>query len=110
VQIADYIVFITCSFIKQKEKECWKYIEKFKKYKGELIIIGCLPEIVPIKFAEEFKGNYVSTKNLNKIDALFDKFDIKFSDITDTGIPYSNPLSIIGWLAAINNKFLVYLL
>lgn len=90
-QVADYIIFVTCSFRKEREEECWEYINEFKQYKGELIILGCLPEIAPIKFNQEFKGRYLSTKDLYKIDIFFDKFKIKFSNIPDDGSIYSNP-------------------
>jgi len=112
-QTADYIIFITCSFIKAREEQCWRYIDELKKYKGELIILGCLPEIIPTKFSQEFKGKYLSTKNLSKIDALFSEFKIKFSDIPDTGSLYPNPKefkqevysNVIGWLVRASNRF-----
>lgn len=112
-EIADYIVFVTCSFIKEKEEQCWEYIKKFKKYRGELIIVGCLPEIIPVKFNQEFKGRYVSTKNLAGIDAFFEKFEVKMSDIQDTGFPYvvpqlatqKIPSDTAGWAIRVSHKF-----
>jgi MiaB/RimO family radical SAM methylthiotransferase len=82
-QKADHIIFVTCSYKQTKEEESWKYIEEYQKCRGELIVVGCLPEIAPIKFNEKFKGRYVSTKNLEEIDQFFSKFKIKFKDISD---------------------------
>jgi len=91
---ADYILFISCCFRKCKEDECVKSIEEFKKLKGELIVLGCLPEInLPI-LKKLFGGKYLSTKEIDKIDDFFQDFKIKFKDIPDTHIFKSHPKSI----------------
>jgi len=84
---ADYIIFVTCSFFKDKEEECFRYINEFKKYKGELIIAGCLPLISPVKLKQNFKGKSIPTKDLQDIDQFFKKFKTKFLDISDSNFP-----------------------
>jgi len=85
---ADYIIFVTCAFIKDREKECFRIIRKLNKYKGELIITGCLPEIAKTKLKQVFKGKAIATKNLDKIDKFFKKFKVKFSKVPDTHFPF----------------------
>lgn len=80
---ANYILFVTCSFKQSKENESFKYIEKYLKYKGELIVLGCLPDIAPNKFKRKYKGKYLSTRTLEDIDKLFSSFKIKFKEIPD---------------------------
>lgn len=80
---ADYIIFVSCSFKKRKEEECLWIIKLFGKYKGELIVGGCLPKISPVKLRRAFKGRYFSTININEIDNLFPDFRIKLKDVPD---------------------------
>ena len=63
---ADKIIFLTCSFREFKENESFKYINSYNKFKGELIIAGCMPEIIPKKFREKFSGRFITTKNMIK--------------------------------------------
>jgi len=86
-QAADYIIFVTCSGAKFLEEDCWKYINEFKRYSGELIILGCLPSIA-LNFNQEFKGRYLATKNLSEIDKFFERFKVRFSDIPDSSFFY----------------------
>ena len=69
---ADFIIFVTCAFTEQREEESIKIIEKLRNSKGELIIVGCLPEIAQEKFSEIFKGRFISTKNIGNFDELFE--------------------------------------
>lgn len=80
---ADYLIFVTCAFIKSKEKECFRLIDILKKYKRKLIIAGCLPAIAEARFREAFKGEFVVTKNLHEIDHIFKAFKVKFSHVPD---------------------------
>jgi len=78
---ADYIIFVTCSFRKLKEERCLKQINEFLKYRGKLIVAGCLPDIAPNRLKEIFNGEIIETRNLEKIDELFDDFEVKFRSI-----------------------------
>lgn len=85
---ADYIIFVTCSFMKIKEEECFKEIKRLQGYRGRLIVVGCLPDISPKRFHNSFHGEYIETRNLEKIDEIFKHFKIKFRDIPDTNKPF----------------------
>lgn len=87
-ETADYIVFVTCSFEKSKEEECLREINKFLKCKGELIIVGCLPDISPNSLKEVFNGKVIETRNLGQIDALFDDFKVGFNSVADAHFQY----------------------
>jgi tRNA A37 methylthiotransferase MiaB len=87
---ADYIVFVTCAFIKSKEDECFKIIQNLKGAMGELIILGCLPEIAKAKFRDVFKGSFIATKDLHDIDKIFSEFKIKFADVPDAHFVHKN--------------------
>jgi len=80
---ADYIVLVTCAFLEIREKEGLDLIEKLSKCKGELIVVGCLPEISKTKLKRVFRGKTISTKNLHRIDRLFPDFKIRYAKISD---------------------------
>jgi len=80
---ADYIVLFTCSFTMKAGMMSLNLIKHFNRYKGELIVAGCLPAILPKKLNQIFKGKSILTKNLYEIDKIFPDFLIKFSDITE---------------------------
>ncbi|MCF8369928.1 MAG: radical SAM protein [Bacteroidales bacterium] len=86
-QEADYNLFVTCSYTQSKRDECFSVINKLKKFKGELIVGGCLPEIFPESFREKFSGRYISTKTIGNIDNLFSDFSLKWDEIPDSNIP-----------------------
>lgn len=91
---ADYIIFVTCSYKKSREEECFKYIQEFRKYNGELIIAGCLPALAPLRMNHDFKCRFVTTDRLDSIDSLFPDFKIKFRNLPDANSVYSKPLSV----------------
>ena len=84
--VADYVLFMTCSCRKYCEEESFKEIKNFLKYKGELIVVGCLPDIAPSRLKEVFHGKVVETRNLEKIDELFGDFKVKFSSMPDANL------------------------
>jgi len=80
---ARFIVFITCGFTNAVANECFVKIEKYKKYDGELIVVGCIPETHGEKLKEIFNGTTITTKNLESIDEVFQGNAIKFTSIKD---------------------------
>ncbi|MAG39072.1 hypothetical protein CMO90_03195 [Candidatus Woesearchaeota archaeon] len=92
---ADKIIFLTCSFREFKENESFKYINSYNKFKGELIIAGCMPEIIPKKFREKFSGRFITTKNMIEIDNIFPNFKIKLSSVPDQNFLFNSFKSAI---------------
>lgn len=82
-QGADYLLVVTCSFIQMREDECWKILDELKPYGGEIIVLGCLPEIARESFLQRFHGRYLVTKDLDQIDSLFPAFRVKYGDVPD---------------------------
>ncbi len=85
---ADTIIFLPCSFKESRKDDSFNYIKKVARYKGELIVVGCLPDILPQEFKKKFDGKYLSIKKLDEIDKFFPEFTIKFSDEADANILY----------------------
>jgi tRNA A37 methylthiotransferase MiaB len=94
---ADYIIFITCSFKKDKEEECLIKIKEFLKYPGELIVGGCLPDISSVRLKEVFNGRILKTKDLERVDDLFSDFKVKFENIPDAHLLHSAYFSWWRW-------------
>jgi len=84
-KIADLIIYVTCGFSDETANHAFKKIGEFKRYRGELVIAGCLPEIEKEKLNDVFKGKIISTKELNQIDKLFPNNKVEFNRI-----PYNN--------------------
>jgi len=86
---ADVIVFFTCVVINRAVEESLNKIKKFQKYKGELVVAGCLPGVKQGKLAKIFDGKTISTKTLDEIDKLFPEHKVKFNEIPDQNIVWA---------------------
>jgi tRNA A37 methylthiotransferase MiaB len=87
---SDLIIYVTCAFLNEAKEMFLKKIEEFKKYKTEVIVAGCLPEIDKDALDTVFDGKIISTKNLDKIDSLFPENKVKFSEIDDANFLHEN--------------------
>ena len=87
---ADYNIVITCGVIRKQVDSSFLMIEDYLKYKGELIVLGCAPDIAPDEFKDKFKVKFLTTKNLNDIDTFFPEFTLKFKDVPFAHEPYKN--------------------
>lgn len=93
---ADYIIFITCSFVNRMVDRCVETIKEFNNYDAELIVAGCMPDIAGDKLKEIFNGKTISTKDLENIDEILKDTETKFRDIEDVHSMWRNynPLGI----------------
>lgn len=80
---ADYIVVVTCGLSKSVEDICIKYISDVKKFKGRLVVYGCLPAINPERLKSIYDGKVIITKNIEEIDGSFPELPIRFKYIVD---------------------------
>ena len=87
---ADIIIFFACAALNSITKKSLERIKKLQRYRAELIIAGCLPEIEKQRLAEIFHGRIISTKDIEKIDTLFPDVKIKFNTIDDANIVFKN--------------------
>lgn len=83
---ANLIIFLTCAFSDEAANHSLKKIEEFQKNKAELIVAGCIPAIEKEKLSKIFKGKTIITNELNKIDEIISKHNIKFINIDDANL------------------------
>jgi tRNA A37 methylthiotransferase MiaB len=92
---ADILLLFTCAYKKSKEDQSITKLKEFSQHKGELIVLGCLPGINEERLKKEFKGKYLATKNLDKIDEFFPEFKCKLNNVQDANFllanKYQNP-------------------
>jgi len=81
---SDFIIFNTCAYKESRVDQGIDLIRKFKNYKSELIVLGCLPAIAPKRLKENFNGNTLSAQRLDEIDKFFPDFKAKFKEVPDT--------------------------
>lgn len=87
---ADCNIVVTCGVIRKQVDSSFDLVDSFRQYKGELIVLGCVPAIAPAEFSSKFEVKYLSTKNLNDIDTFFPDFTLKFADVPAAHEPYKN--------------------
>ena len=85
---ADFIIIVTCSYKQSIIDNQIKTIKNLMNHNGEIIVLGCLPGIAPVKLSKVFNGKTLSTKNINNIDNFFPKFEVKYRDVDDTNKVY----------------------
>ncbi len=106
---ADYMVFFTCSFQRSQEEGSFRLIRKLRRYKGELIVSGCLPLIAQERFQREFNGRFFEGKNLEEIENIFPDFKIRLREIPDANFGQHrliSPLSLtVRFIGLYCNKF-----
>jgi tRNA A37 methylthiotransferase MiaB len=97
---ADYLIVATCGLSKWFVETSIKRISDLDKFKGELIVYGCLPAMKPESLKKVFDGKMVITKNLETLDGLFPDFPVRFKDIEDANRSFGMPPKAIELLQA----------
>jgi len=87
---ADYIIYFTCGFVKSVSDTCLKMIEDFKKYDAELIIAGCIQDIIGEELSKIFDGRIIPTRDLDRINDIFSNKKTKLGDLEDAHSMWSN--------------------
>ncbi|KYK21974.1 hypothetical protein AYK24_02935 [Thermoplasmatales archaeon SG8-52-4] len=87
---ADIIILVTCAALKYRTDFALTKIKELQKYKAELIVAGCLPDIKKEEVDNIFNGKLLPIKNLEIIDNFFPKNKIKFNQINDQNILFDN--------------------
>ncbi|MDD5584677.1 MAG: radical SAM protein [Candidatus Omnitrophica bacterium] len=80
---ADYIFISTCGLTKLHEDLSIDDILRLKRFSGQIIVGGCLPEMNAQRLADVFNGKIIGTKDLDTIDELFPEFLVKFKNAPD---------------------------
>jgi threonylcarbamoyladenosine tRNA methylthiotransferase CDKAL1 len=87
---ATIIIIFTCGVSNEVAEISTNYVKQFMKYRGELIVAGCLPETDKQALDNIFKGRKFSAKEMDKIDTFFPENTIKYNQIQDTNRPWVN--------------------
>jgi len=82
----DWLVLVTCAFI--REVEDWsiyqiKYFLKHKPKNSRIVLTGCLPKINPGRLKELGEFEVLSPRELDKFDGIV-KGKVRFADIRDS--------------------------
>jgi len=80
---ADYILFVTCAVTKNSIEDALNVIKHLQSFKGELIVMGCLPGTNKKELNSVFAGRTVVTKNITDIDTIFTDFRIRFEEVPE---------------------------
>ncbi|MFA6413311.1 MAG: radical SAM protein [Syntrophales bacterium] len=80
---ADYLFLVTCGFYKLHEDASIGGILQLSRYRGELIVCGCLPATNMNRIRSVFGGKTFHTKEMEVLDELFPHFPVKFKDVPD---------------------------
>jgi len=84
----DIIILSTCGANDILTNYHLDNIKRFKKYRADLIVTGCIPDTDKGKFEKIYDGKFITTKNLEKIDTYFPDTKIKFNEIEDCNQPW----------------------
>jgi tRNA A37 methylthiotransferase MiaB len=87
---ADFIFFFASALNKVRIDESFDIIKRLKKFRGEIIILGCLMEVTPTEFRKFWKGKSLPIKDMDQIDEFFPYFSVHYKDIPPQNIPAPN--------------------
>lgn len=100
---ADYILYVSCAFLKEREDRAIARIRKLNKYPGQLIVAGCLKGINRQRLDENFKGESLVTASHDDIDRIFPQFRILFGDVSDVNTVFR----VSAWRFLKENFFII---
>lgn len=80
---AEHLIIVTCALTRTMAEECFLKIKIFGKFKGRLIVYGCLPAMLPEEIKDVFDGRVLVTKDILRMDDFFPEFSVKFHMIPD---------------------------
>lgn len=88
---ADTIFFFASALNKVRIDESFDIIKKLEKYRGEIIVLGCLMEVSPSEFHKYWKGKSLAIKDMDQIDRFFPSFKIPYKEVPVQNYPIPNP-------------------
>lgn len=90
-------VLLTCAYCKNEEYQAMFMVNKLKRLKGKLMVLGCLPGISENRLKREFiGGDYLATKDFSEMDALFPDFEVKYSQVANPALPKDRLRVVLG--------------
>lgn len=94
-QEANLIVISTCAFVKNREDRSLRAIDFYRKNSrdhSKIVVAGCLSKINPDTVAQYDDMDFLSPRELDKLDKIIDA-EIKFEEIPDPNHIFSFPFS-----------------
>jgi threonylcarbamoyladenosine tRNA methylthiotransferase CDKAL1 len=82
-QHADCILLSTCAFKEQEEERSVARLRALRRYRAEILVYGCLPDIAPEKYLEFRDIPKIAPKELHTIDTFFPDVEIPFAEVAD---------------------------
>ena len=90
---ADYMLYITCAARKLEEDISIRRIEELGRYKGTLIVGGCLPGINGKRLEESFSGPAFTPADEDSVDRILPDIKVKLRDVPDSHAIYPRSLA-----------------
>jgi len=87
---ADIIIVFTCAVFNNVAEESLKKIKELKRYRRELIVAGCLPEIKKEELGKIFNGRCIATKDIENFDKYLPEIKVKFNEVDDANTFFVN--------------------
>lgn len=90
---ANYMVVVTCGLTRSRTNAAIVAISDFQKFKGKLVVYGCLPAMDPESVKSVYSEKTLFTQYIERLDEFFN-LPVKFKDIPDANkaiepLPYS---------------------
>ena len=82
---SDYLVISTCGLTQEKEDRCIEDLRLVKKnrYRGRVVLYGCLPAMNPKRIRSVYRGDITVTEDIENFDRIFPRFGISMRSIPD---------------------------
>ena len=80
---ADYILVSTCAFNAEEEEASFQSLDRYRDYTAKKIVLGCLPDIAPQKYHARCSFEYVTPRNINRVDDLLEGITRRYEEIPD---------------------------
>ena len=92
---ADYLIVVSCGLTRDKEDAVMDAVIRLKRFKGRMLVYGCMPAMNAERIGAVYSGDTLATKDIDNIDDFFPEFSNKFKDIGDANriiASFPNPL------------------
>jgi tRNA A37 methylthiotransferase MiaB len=103
----DVVLLVTCAFNREEEEAALRRMENLRHQEVRLIVYGCLPDIAPSKIGVDRNTAFLPTREIDKIDRLFENIKIPFANIADENV-LRMPLSLKKMTRACGRLFRSY--
>lgn len=83
---ADRILVSTCAFKEKEEKESVSRLRSLRKYGGEILVYGCLPDIAGDRYPEFDDLPHVAPRDIETIEAYFEATEVPFAEVENANV------------------------